>query len=339
MKFIKYFITGLKYLPLIIGKITYFFLLGIIVTITIFPKYFIIGIYFIINPKKSKDIKVKNKPIIPIIMMSLALSIYLLSVFIFSSLSVQKLRTKYLSEDIQNTTAILEEKKIPENIEDNTLDNEEPPTTNTTEDNPYYPNDYWDYQNSSYLSVDFNELKNKNSDTVAWLKLNNTYINYPITQTNNNGYYLNHDFSRQPNAGGWVYGDYRSNFTNFGYNTIIYGHNLINKTMFGSLTKVLDSNWYTNGSNQIIKMSTPTSNTLWQIFSVYTFKSESYYLTTDFNSSYEYSTFLNTLKGRSIHDFGVYLDPSDKILTLSTCDDTGTKRVVVHAKMVSIYYR
>lgn len=335
MKIIKYLFNGIRLFPVIIIKLIYYFIYGLIITISIFPRYLIIGIRYALNPNKAKEIKYKNKPIITILLITLSLSIYLLSVFIFSSYSVQKLRTKYLTYDILNTTGITNDNS------NDTINQEQIIDTPTEEENTstYQPNDYWDYMSYSYLNIDFNTLKQKNKDTVAWLKINNTNINYPIVQTSDNGYYLNHDYSKNYNMGGWVYGDYRNNFNSFDKNTIIYGHNLINKTMFGSLPKVLNSSWYNNQSNQVIKMSTLTNNSLWQIFSVYTTASEAYYTTTKFSSNDEYLTFLNTIKTRSKHNFNIDLDESSKILTLTTCTDDGTARVVVHAKMVSISYK
>ena len=61
---------------------------------------------------------------------------------------------------------------------------------------------------------------------------------------------------------------------------------------------------------------------------------ETYYMTTDFSNDEEYMEFLNAMKSRSIHDFGVSLSSKDSILTLSTCDATGKSRVVVHAKKI-----
>ena len=103
--------------------------------------------------------------------------------------------------------------------------------------------------------------------------------------------------------------------------------------MFGSLSKTLKSSWFTNKDNHIIRLSTETENTLWQIFSVYKIKEESYYITTNFSSDEEYNKFLNTLSSRSIYNFNTKLDTSDKILTLSTCY-SDTERTVVHAKLI-----
>ena len=104
--------------------------------------------------------------------------------------------------------------------------------------------------------------------------------------------------------------------------------------MFGSLDKVLNESWYTNKENQIIKLSTENKNTLWQIFSIYTVPSESYYLTHTFANDESYQKFINTMLSRSIYDFKVNVDVDDKLLTLSTCLDFDGNRIVVQAKLI-----
>ena len=116
-------------------------------------------------------------------------------------------------------------------------------------------------------------------------------------------------------------------------NNILYAHRRLDKTMFGSLSKVLKEDWYTNKDNHIIRLSTEKENTLWQIFSVYKIVEESYYITTDFASDSEYQEFLDTIKGRSLYDFNTTLTTDDKVLTLSTCY-SDTERTVVHAKLI-----
>ena len=65
---------------------------------------------------------------------------------------------------------------------------------------------------------------------------------------------------------------------------------------------------------------------------------ETYYIKTGFYSE-NFGDWLNTIKGRSIYDFGISVGEDDKVLTLSTCDNSGTKRVAVHAKMINIEYK
>lgn len=193
--------------------------------------------------------------------------------------------------------------------------------------------DYWYFIKMPLIDVDINNLKEKNSDTVGWINVNNTNINYPYVQTSNNEFYLEHSFDKKYNEAGWVFLDYRNNSNLSDKNNILYAHSRLDKTMFGSLSKTLKSTWYNNKDNHIIRLSTETENTLWQIFSVYKIEEESYYITTIFNTDDEYQKFLNTIKDRSVHNFKITLTPQDKILTLSTCYSE-TERTVVHAKLI-----
>ena len=200
--------------------------------------------------------------------------------------------------------------------------------------------DYWDYIKMDMLSADFGALKKKNSDTVGFIKVNGTNINYPVVQTTDNDFYLNHAFDKSKNSAGWVFADYRNNMMDFDKNTIIYAHGRLNNTMFGSLKNIVNSSWYDNKNNYIVKFSTPYENTLWQVFSVYTVPAESYYITTYFKTDDNYRTFLDTIIGRSKKNFNTSLDINDKILTLSTCKDvSGKERVVMHAKLIKVEKR
>jgi len=193
--------------------------------------------------------------------------------------------------------------------------------------------DYWYYVKFPLIDVDITKLKEKNSDTVGWINVNNTNINYPYVQYKDNSYYLDHSFDKSYNEAGWVFMDYRNNSDLSNRNTIIYAHSRLDKTMFGSLSKVLKAEWHANKDNHIIRISTENQSTLWQIFSVYKIEEESYYITTQFDSDEEYMQFLNTLSSRSIYNFNTGLTSEDKILTLSTCY-SDTVRTVVHAKLI-----
>ena len=300
------------------------FFLGLYNVITIIPRSFIIGLICIINPKKGEQLKYKGKPVIPIIMLSLTLTTYFICVFVSSRWYVQRLKINYLNSDILSSTEILEKENTEQIKQEN-----------------YIPNTIDKYSNISFMSVDFKDLLEKNNETVAWIKVNNTNVNYSVVQHNDNEYYLKHDFNKKYNMVGWVYGDYRADFKYFGTNTILYAHNMTNRTMFGSLAWCLKKSWYTNEENQYIKLSTPYSNTVWRIFSIYTIKPEVYYLKTYFSSNEEHQDFLNTISKRTIYDFNLdeELTTDDKILTLSTCSDDGTKRIVIHSKMIKAEYR
>lgn len=201
------------------------------------------------------------------------------------------------------------------------------------EDLSYLQSDYWYYINFPMISVNFNNLLSKNNDTVAWIQLNGTNINYPVVQATDNDYYLYHAFDHSDNQAGWVYMDYRNNPTDFNQNTIIYGHGMANDTIFGTLRYIVENWWYQNQDNHIVKLSTPTENTLWQVFSVYTIPEETYYLQTNFDDNEKYLEFLNKLQARSIYNFSATLNEQDKIITLSSCYNNEL-RVVLHAKLI-----
>ena len=330
----KYFINGLINLPIIFFSIFKHFLIGFWTILTIIPKYFINGLVYIFSKKEKKNEQTNNKTIISIVMITLSLSIYLLSVFVFSRWYVQNLKIRYLTNDIISSTEIIE--KTEEIDETDTSEQPQEPDPEEENEPVYYPNDYWDYINVPYMDVNFDSLLQTNPDTVAWIKVEGTKINYPVVQSTDNDYYLHHDYRKNDNMAGWIFGDYRDDFTNFKYNTIIYGHNMNNKTMFGSLPDaVLSSSWQNNPDNHLIKLSTPTSNSIWKVFSVYTIEPEVYYLKIP-ASAESHQEFITTIKNRSIYNFNTDVTVNDKILTLSTCDNLGTKRVAVHAKLIKI---
>lgn len=182
------------------------------------------------------------------------------------------------------------------------------------------------------INVNFDELKNSNPDTVAWIKVNGTNIDYPVVQTSDNKYYLTHSFDKSYNEAGWIFADYRNNLID-DKNLVIYGHARLNETMFGSLKNTTKKFWYENSANYEIKLSTPKVNSSWLVFSTYIIPAEDYYITTNFNADTSFESFIKTLKSRSVYDYKVDLDKSDRILTLSTCY-SDNKRVVLHAKLI-----
>ena len=193
-------------------------------------------------------------------------------------------------------------------------------------------NPYWDYIKMNMIDVNFDNLKKINSDVVGWIKVNGTNINYPFVQSKDNKYYLTHSFSKSYNNAGWVFLDYRNNNIN-NRNTIIYAHGRTDKTMFGTLRKVLNNGWINNTNNYVIKISTEKENSLWQIFSIYHIPTTNDYLQTEFKDEREYQRFLNILKNRSNHNFNTSITSNDTILTLSTCYNDSEK-MVVHAKLI-----
>ena len=268
--------------------------------------------------KKKRKLKWKN--IIIILIVTALIITLIISIF---NIVKWKMDSNKTNEEITN---------IQEDIDVDEVEDTENTEIIETVEEPPKENPYWDYINMNMINVDFNVLKRTNPDVVGWVKVNGTNINYPFVQANDNKYYLTHSFNKSYNAAGWVFLDYRNNNTN-NKNTIIYAHGRTDKTMFGTLRKVLNNGWLNNTDNFVIKISTETENSLWQVFSVYHIPTTSDYLQTDFDDDTEYQNFLDMIKNRSSHNFNTNVTSTDNILTLSTCYNNNEK-MVVHAKLI-----
>lgn len=280
------------------------------------------------NVEKKSIVRKKKIKLILIsflfVLFTIGLIVSLLEIFFWSNDNKNILK---LSDDISKNTDIkmVDDDKGTEIIEDESLKNDK-------------NNVYWQFIKMPLIDVNIEKLIEQNDDTVGWINVNNTNINYPFMQTNDNKYYLTHAFDKSWNDAGWLFLDYRNSKDFSGRNNIIYGHSRLDKTMFGSLHNVLSNDWYTDKSNHVIRLSTQIENTMWQVFSVYKIPEETYYITTDFSNDTDYSRFLKKIKSRSVHNFGVNVSSSDKILTLSTCS-SNNKRLVVHAKLIKRSYK
>ena len=188
--------------------------------------------------------------------------------------------------------------------------------------------------NEEKYVIDFEKLKEKNSDVVAWLKVNGTNIETTVVKTTDNDYYLTHNFNKEYNSAGWIFADYKNKVDGTDKNLVIYGHNMRDDSMFGSLKWVINEDWYNNEDNKYITLITENETQVYEVFSVYQIEKEDYYIQTNFNTEKEFNTFAQTIKKRSKKDFNVDVNENDNILTLSTCANNNKYRVVLHAKKI-----
>ena len=268
--------------------------------------------------KKKLKLKWRNIMIILVIIVSFSMLIYA-SINIFKWF-IDNNKSQQIITDLEEKIVVTQDNEIS----GNTVQNEE----EIKENDPY-----WDFIKMSLIDVDINELKEINDETVGWLKVNGTNINYPFVQASDNKYYLTHDFYKQNNGGGWVFLDYRNKSNLEDKNNIIYAHGRANETMFGSLKNILSSDWINDQKNFTIQVSTQNKNTLWQVFSIYKILNTNDYITTNFNNDEEFSSFITKLINRSNFDFKTTVNKNDIILTLSTCYNDYQK-VVLHAKLI-----
>lgn len=177
------------------------------------------------------------------------------------------------------------------------------------------------------------DLSYINEDYQGWIHISNTNVDYPILQSTDNLYYLNKDINNEYLLAGSIFLDFRNN--NFSdLNTVIYGHNMKDNTMFGDLDKFIDSNF---AKENIININTKSGEVLkYQVFSVYITDDNDDYINTKFNSQAEYEVFINQIQKKSIIENNIDVTSLNKIITLSTCNNAFyNARTVIHAKLLT----
>lgn len=268
--------------------------------------------------KTSTTIKKRKKNIFDYIVAIGCFSIIIFSLYTILNWIKDNSKIKQLNTEIIQNTRIIDSNGRGELVN--------PPVDMNS--NYYY------YTKFSLMEVDFSRLGEINDDTVAFIRIDNTNVNYPVVQVDNNAYYLKHSFDKKSNNGGWIFLDFRNDINNLSDNTIIYGHSRLDGTMFGSLKNTLTDYWQSDKNNYIIYISTPKENMLFQIFSIYTIQKENYYIRTSFETKKDKQKWLDTMKERNIAPIDTDVNIDDKILTLSTCQNNHDGRIVVQAKLI-----
>ena len=151
-------------------------------------------------------------------------------------------------------------------------------------------------------------------------------------------FYLNHLYNKKSNVSGSIFEDYR-NGDDFSYdNTVLYGHNLRNNTMFGSLKKYKDASYFEN--HKYVWLITPNATYQYEIFAAYEFDSSKEQYIFNFNSEESFQTYLDGIKNRSVLSSELKVSPKDHLLTLSTCvEEVNAKRFIVIAKRMVQYVK
>ena len=191
-----------------------------------------------------------------------------------------------------------------------------------------------DTNNEDVYEIDFKALKEINSDTIAYVKVNNTNINHIVVKGADNSFYLNHNYKKEWNYAGWIFADYKNRFDDTDKNIILYGHNAKDGSMFETLKNAINKEWYENPENHKVILVSENGTHYYQVFSTYSISPEDFYIKTEFKDDSDFNDFVQTLKSRSVYDYGLEVSGQDKILTLSSCLDGRKNRIVLHAKLI-----
>lgn len=191
--------------------------------------------------------------------------------------------------------------------------------------------------NLEYKKIQMAALEAEFPDTYAWIKVPNTRMNYPVMQGTDNDFYLNHTQSGSYLQAGSIFADFRCKedlLANF--NTVLYGHNMGNGTMFNDIVKYIDEQFFIE--NPTIEIYTADGIFTYEIFAIYEARADDGYIETDFYTYESFVEFAEGLQARSyyLRDGGITFTKSDHILTLSTCTNRAvTGRYALHARLVN----
>lgn len=190
------------------------------------------------------------------------------------------------------------------------------------------------------IPIDFAALQQQNPDVYAWIQVPGTEVDYPILQSSNdNTYYLNHTIDGEEKKEGAIFTENYNTKTFEDPNTVIYGHDMKNGSMFQSIHKYMDRSFFDNNRDIVIYM--PDQILHYKIFAAYLTDNKHLLMNYNFWSKDEYQQYLNSIF--SMRDINAFIDTStevtteDKIITLSTCyAGISTQRYLVQAVLVSI---
>ena len=174
------------------------------------------------------------------------------------------------------------------------------------------------------IDIDFSELLKLNNQVVGWIKIDDTEINYPVVKGDDNSYYLTHNILNENSQNGWIFMDYNNSSDFSDNNTVIYGHNIKSGIMFSDLTKI-----YNGKVNNDILIYLKNGNIYrYSIYSCYMREPDDISINTKIKDS-SLTDYMNQMKNRSVRQYNVNIVLNDNI-TLSTCDSSGKKRIIVH---------
>lgn len=185
------------------------------------------------------------------------------------------------------------------------------------------------------IEVDFDKLKSINEDVIGWIYVDALPdISYPIVQGKDNSTYLHQTYEKNYNFAGTIFVDYENSSDFNDCNTLVYGHNMKNGSMFGHLKKFTeDETLYNN--DKYFWILTPDRNYRYEIISAYTTGVNSDTYTLFKGPGEEFEEYLKKIKGYSdIKTDDTELTIKDKIVTLSTCTGNESTRFVVQGKRV-----
>ncbi len=183
--------------------------------------------------------------------------------------------------------------------------------------------------------IDFNSLRAMNPEIVAWITVNDTNIDYPVLYGTDNSFYISHGADKEANKSGAVFIDYYCSPDFSDQNTIIYGHNMKDGSMFADLHKFEDAD-FAAGHPYVYIYTPDGEETIYKIFAAYQTPEDAETYTISFADDDAFLAYIADCRAVSQITNDTQVTADDKIITLSTCvQGQGTTRYVLQAVKVS----
>lgn len=184
------------------------------------------------------------------------------------------------------------------------------------------------------------ELKKQNNDIMAWIKIDGTNINYPVLQTINNEYYMEHDYQKNISSNGSIFIDKDYNFSKANQNMVLYGKNNYNYVMFSELFGYKNYDYYKD--HKIIRLITEEREEEYEIFAVIftqdldsASKEKIDYSNMDSLNDEEFKIYIQNIRNNTIYNKEFELESSDKTITLITSSNHAENgKIVIIAKKI-----
>lgn len=246
------------------------------------------------------------------------LIIILLAVFLYSAYQI----AAYIKEGMDNRKLVEDLKDLAVVLNDPSLELIEPDggaasdysLSKETEADAEVTKNAW--PDAAPIKVDFELLKQTNDDIRAWLYCEDTMINYPVAQGEDNDYYLYRLLNGSYNRGGTLFMEC-SNQSDFSdWNTLIYGHNMKNNTMFGTLTDYNSQEYY--DKHPIWYLMTPDGDYRIELIAGFVTNTTSEIYTIP-QTMEEKDTLVQSIMRRSTFATDAEIASEDRLITFSTC--------------------
>lgn len=182
--------------------------------------------------------------------------------------------------------------------------------------------------------IDFSGLQKMNKEVLGWITIPGTTVDYPLLDADDNSYYLTHSYDRQWSSYGSIFLEQDNAADLMDSHIILYGHNMKNGAMFGSLADYKEQGYA--DSHNIIKIALPGAERTYRVFSAYTAHVDSHTYEKTAGESGVYQRMIGHMKSNSIIQTDITPKFGEQILTLSTCTPAGDEeyRFVVNAVLI-----